>query len=443
MSEILLVDDETAFRNMTALLLKDAGHRVTTASDAQTALQILAQKSFPLMIFDLCLPDKDGLFLLQKVRERHLLSEVLVLTGHGSIDTAVKAMKKGAYDYLVKPINPDNFLVVVEKALEKYRLKYELKRLKNSFKQNIIARSTSMRQILSLMEQVAPTNAPVLITGESGTGKELIAQGIHQASQRRDKPFITVNCAALSNTLLESELFGYVKGAFTGATKEKKGIFEEANQGTVFLDEIGETSPNFQVKLLRVLQQGEVKRVGDAEIRKVNVRIIAATNKDLDKEIIQGNFRKDLYYRLQVIMIHIPPLRERKEDILPLALHFLDKYQKKYQKKLKFHPDTLDFLESYPWPGNVRELENAVERAVIVANGPQINIDDLGLKRTEGKFKKDNSVPSICSLAEVEKRHILNVLSATKGNKRQAARILKIGYNTLWRKLKKYQIDKA
>ena len=388
MAHILLVDDESSMRLTLTALLKRAGHTLMQAATGEDAEAKIADNHFDLVITDLNLSGTSGIEVLKAAKQSNPQTEVVLLTGYGSIETAVAAMKAGAIDYLTKPVDTEELLMAIERATERQKLKSEVARLreevgtKGSFNSgNIVASSPAMHDVLQMVERVAPTDAAVLIQGESGTGKELIARAIHQNSDRKDEAFIPINCGALPENLLESELFGHMKGAFTGAHQNKKGLFEEADGGTLFLDEIGEMSPLTQVKLLRVLQDQEVRRVGANTGVKVDVRIVAATNQNLMSNIESGAFREDLYYRLQVIVIHLPPLRERAEEVLPIATHYLQNYAQKFRKPLNgFTPEAERALKEYSWPGNIRELINAVERSAILCRGNVVEPDDLGLR---------------------------------------------------------------
>ena len=388
MAQILLVDDESSMRLTLTALLKRANHTLMQAATGSEALEKIEKNHFDVVITDLKLDAVSGLDVLRAAKINNPQTEVIVLTGYGSVETAVAAMKAGAIDYLTKPVDTEELLLAVERAKERQKLKSEVARLRGEVEHkgqfdsgSIVATSSAMHGILKMVERVAPTDATVLVQGESGTGKELIARAIHQNSPRKNEAFIPINCGALPENLLESELFGHVKGAFTGAHQNKKGLFEEADGGTLFLDEIGEMTPPTQVKLLRVLQDGEVRRVGGNSGVKTDVRLIAATNQNLHANIEDGAFREDLYYRLQVIVLHLPPLRERQEEILPIAVHYLKFYSQKFRKKLeRFSPAAQAALCDYSWPGNIRELINAVERSVILCQTDAVQPDDLGLR---------------------------------------------------------------
>ena len=442
-AKILIVDDEAIIRDSLHDWLGDAGYEVFTAEDSPQALGILEKEKLGIIIADLVMPGMDGIELMKRAKEIVPNVEVIIITAYGSIPTAISAIREGAYDYIEKPFCPERAELLIEKLVERQGLIEENlslhQRLEERYRfENIIAKSPKMQQVIEVIKIVAKSNATVLITGESGTGKELVARAIHSQSHRRDKPFIAVSCAALPESLLESELFGHEKGSFTGAYAQKKGKFEFTNRGTLFLDEIGEMSANIQVHLLRVLEEKEFTRVGGNELIKVDVRVISATNRDIKKAVADGQFREDLYYRLNVVTIELPPLRERKEDIPLLAQHFLKKFALENQKDITgFSPEASVFLLNYEWPGNVRELENAIERAVILAKNSSIQIADLP---QENLLLARSALPE-GSLEEVEKNHIQNVLAETKGNYSEAARILGISRMTLYNKAKAYGLN--
>jgi DNA-binding NtrC family response regulator len=443
----LLVEDDLSLSTLLSLELRRAGMAVTVCRNGQEALNKLGADTFDLVVTDLRLGDMDGLSVLKKSKESQPESEVIVITGHGSIDTAVAAIKAGAFDYLTKPVQPEELIMVLNKAAEHRNLVGEVRRLREEVKgkysfEGIVYASPAMQRVLDLVTKVAVTEATVLIQGESGTGKELVARAIHEKSARRAGAFVAINCGALPEGLLESELFGHVKGAFTGAERNKRGLFEEASGGTLFLDEISETTPGLQVKLLRALQEGEVRRVGDNHPVKVSGRLVAATNKDLGKLAADGKFREDLFYRLKVFPIQIPPLRERTEDILPLAEHFMRKARKKIGgKAARLSAPAAQALKAYHWPGNVRELEHAIERAMIMASAQEtIELQDLPGEIQAKAGGHENGHGTGASLEDIEKRHILSVLESCKNNQAEAAKKLGIGRNTLWRKLKAYGI---
>ncbi len=445
-TRILLVEDDLSLGTMLAMELKRRGHAIDVAKSGSEATEKMASSDYDAVVTDLKLGDIDGLEVLKRAKARDPRVEVLVMTGHGSIDTAVAAMKAGAYDYLTKPVEPEELSVVLNKALDHRRLVREVERLREEVKDKysfdgIVFSGPPMRKVLDLVQKVAATEATVLILGESGTGKELIARALHEKSARRNGAFVAINCGALPEGLLESELFGHVRGAFTGADRNKRGLFEEANNGTLFLDEISETTPALQVKLLRALQEGEVRRVGDNHPFKVSGRLLAATNKDLAKLVAEGKFREDLYYRLKVFPIDLPPLRDRTEDIVPLAEHFLRKAKKKLSSKaMKFSAEAAEALRAYRWPGNVRELEHVIERALIMASGAAIGVADLPPEMQPAHPAPAARDDCLETLEDAEKRHILQALKDCDGNQVEAAKKLGVARNTLWRKLKAYGI---
>jgi two-component system response regulator AtoC len=439
-NSILVVDDEAIVRESLRDWLSDAGHDVLVAEDGSQALAIIEQHRPSIAIVDLVMPGMDGIELLKKAKEISPSIEVIVITAYASISTAIAAMKQGAYDYVEKPFSPERVELLIEKLVEHQRLVEENislhQKLEGHYRfEDIITKSPKMQQMIELIKVVAKSNATVLITGESGTGKELVARAIHSQSYRKDKPFVPISCAALPESLLESELFGHEKGAFTGAHAQRKGKIEFANRGTLFLDEVGEMSANIQVHLLRVLEEKEFTRVGSNELIKVDVRVVSATNRDIREAIASGQFREDLYYRLNVVTIDLPPLRERKEDIPLLANHFLKKFTAENQKEVSgFSPEVTDFLLKYQWPGNVRELENTIERAVILAQNSEIQLADL-LQKSSSLI---NSASPIRSLDEVERNHIISILNETGRNYTKAAKILGISRATLYSKARKY-----
>lgn len=438
--KILVVDDEAIVRESLGDWLKDVGYQVFTAENGHKALEVIEREKPGIMITDLVMPGMDGIELMKRAKAQQPKIEVIIITAYASIPTAITAMKDGAYDYIEKPFCPERAELLVKKLAEHQELVEEnlslRQRLEDRYRfENIITKSAKMQRLIELIKVVGKSNATVLVTGESGTGKELVARAIHSQSHRHNKSFIAVSCAALPESLLESELFGHEKGSFTGAYAQKKGKFEFANGGTLFLDEIGEMSANIQVHLLRVLEEKEFTRVGGNEPLRVDVRVISATNKDLRKAIEKQEFREDLYYRLNVVNIELPPLRERKEDIPLLAEHFLNKFASENRKEITgFSPDAIEFLLDYDWPGNVRELENAVERAVILAQDSIITAADL----PQESMSLTSPATPRKSLKEVEKGHILNVLRETGENYSAAARILGISRMTLYKKAREY-----
>jgi two-component system response regulator AtoC len=441
--KILVVDDEAIVRESLSDWLKDVGYQVFTAENGHKALEVIENEKPSIMIADLVMPGMDGIELMKRAKAQEPKIEVIIITAYASIPTAINAMKEGAYDYIEKPFCPEKAEFLVKNLAEHQELVEEnlslRQRLEDRYRfENIIAKSSKMQRVIEVIKIVAKSNATVLITGESGTGKELVARAIHSQSHRRNKPFVAVSCAALPESLLESELFGHEKGSFTGAYARKKGKFEFANGGTLFLDEVGEMSANIQVHLLRVLEEKEFTRVGGNEPSRVDVRVISATNKDLRKAIEKQEFREDLYYRLNVVNIELPPLRERKEDIPLLAEHFLYKFAIENQKEITgFSPEAMEFVLDYDWPGNVRELENAIERAVILAKDSIITIGDLPQENLSPAY----STTPRKNLKEVERGHIWNVLRETGDNYSEAARILGISRMTLYNKAKEYGFD--
>jgi len=441
--KILVVDDEAIVRESLSDWLTDVGYQVLTAENGHKALEVIEKEKPGIMIADLVMPGMDGIELMKRAKAQQPKIEVIIITAYASIPTAITAMKEGAYDYIEKPFCPEKAEFLVKKLAEHQKLVEEnlalRQRLEDRYRfENIIAKSSKMQRVIEVIKIVAKSNATVLITGDSGTGKELVARAIHSQSHRLNKPFVAVSCAALPESLLESELFGHEKGSFTGAYTQKKGKFEFANGGTLFLDEVGEMSANIQVHLLRVLEEKEFTRVGGNEPFRVDVRVISATNKDLKKAIEKQEFREDLYYRLNVVNIELPPLRERSEDVPLLAEYFLHKFAMENHKEITgFSPKAMEFVLDYDWPGNVRELENAIERAVILAKDSVITIADLPQENLSPAY----STTPRKNLKEVERGHIWNVLRETGENYSEAARILGISRMTLYNKAKEYGFD--
>jgi len=448
--KILVVDDEDSHRIMLRAVLSEDGYAVTEAADGTDAIMAVEKEAFDVILLDIRMTTMDGIEALTEIRKMSPLVPVLIMTAYASVKTAVEALKAGAFDYLTKPLDIEELKILIEKTLEHYHLRAEnlvlKERLGDRFDfTRIIGRSPKMKSLLDTLAMVAPSDATVLIMGESGTGKEVVANAIHHNSPRAGQPFIKVSCASLPETLLESELFGHKKGAFTGAVYRREGRFQLAHRGTIFLDEVGEMSRATQMKLLRALQEKEFEPVGSAQTIKVDIRVIAATNKDLEKDVKDGRFREDLYYRLNVVPIVLPPLRERKEDISPLTDHFLALYGEKNRKSLKgISGKALDLLVRYDWPGNIRELENCIERAVIMAREevivpadfpPQIQM----LSREEGT--NGFNIPSGISLEEMERALIVKTLAETDGNRTRASEILGINRRTLQNKLKQYGLN--
>ena len=443
MINILVVDDEEPFRRLLYKELSRKGYAVEVALDGSEALRVLHDRAFDIILLDVVMPGVDGISLMKKMKEDPGTPAIIVLTGKATVETAVEAMKNGAYDYLTKPYKLDELAIVIDRAYEFSRLSVKSKLLEQELVRKespfeFIGKSRQLQDILAMIQKVAPTDSPVFIQGESGTGKELVANTVWHLSTRKNAPFIALNCATLSENLIESEIFGHEKGAFTSAYQAKHGLVEVADRGTLFLDEIGEMPIGLQAKLLRFLDSGEFRRVGGNKTLRVDVRMIAATNKDLLGQIKAGRFREDLYYRLNVINVTIPPLRERKEDIIELARHFLGKYAKKLSKSIsEFTGEALDLLTGYNWPGNVRELENVIERAVILCESGGIGAEDLSIS-SYAAVADMNINPS---LEEMEKNYILRVLKEAGNNQSKASQLLGIDRKTLYLKLKKYGIS--
>jgi DNA-binding NtrC family response regulator len=437
--KLLIVDDELSVRDSLAKWFTEEGYDVATAECANEALTRVAEQTFEVALVDIKMRGTDGIELQRRLHEIYPDMLVIIMTGYASVETAIAALKNGAFDYVNKPLDPDEIAHLVAKAMSHRQTQQENVRLKETVADlahpaEIIGQSSAMKRIFEAIETVSPTDATVLVTGESGTGKELVGHAIHAASNRRYHPMVVIHCGALAETLLESELFGHEKGAFTGAQYRKKGKFEIAEGGTVFLDEIGDISLKTQTDLLRVLQEREIVRVGGNQTIKVDFRIIAATNKDLEQLIEEGKFRPDLYYRLNVFRIELPPLRERREDIPPLVDHFVRKFSREMNKKIsRVSPAAMTLLQQYAWPGNIRELENAVERAMVVAQEPDLREQDFTLKSRNGTI-----IGGPRCLDDVEKEHILRVLDECSGNQTRAAEVLGIDRVTLHHKLKKY-----
>ena len=444
---LLIIDDEIIFRQLLARIIGLEGFTIFQAESVGQGLKILEkQKNIDLILTDVKLPDGNGIAFIEKLRAASPGSEVIVMTAFGTIHDGVEAMKRGAFDYFTKGNDNEQIILALNRAADKVRLQKRVTELENRLGskygfETILGSSKIILDTIRMAEKVAPTDSTVLLEGETGVGKELFAQALHHASPRKSKPFVAVNCSAFSKELMESELFGHRKGAFTGAVADKKGLFEEANEGTLFLDEIGEMNPDLQAKLLRVLETQTFLKVGEAKETHVNVRFIAATNRNLKNEVEHGHFREDLYYRLSSFKLSVPCLRERKEDIETLAEHFMKLYASKIQKKIRgMESDFLKKLKDYQWKGNIRELKNAMERAVILSDRETLSVDLL---------PPEILIPDSCSgekstmsIAAIEKWHIENVLNHTNGNKAEAARILEIGLATLYRKIEDYGLHK-
>jgi two-component system, NtrC family, response regulator len=454
METILIVDDERNYTLILAAVLEDAGFETLTANSGPEALDILSESDVDLVLTDMKMPTMDGIELLERIKKEDADLPVIMMTAHGTVEKAVEAMQKGAYNYILKPFDNERLVLYVNKAVSMYRVVKENRQLRSAVESrysfhNIIGKSKSMQDVFEVIEKVAPAAATVLIEGASGTGKELVANALHFNSPRKDKPFVAVNCSALAETLLESELFGHEKGAFTGAVSMKKGRFEIADGGTLFLDEIGELSPGLQVKLLRVLQERVIERVGGVKPISVNIRLIAATNKSLKAEVAEGNFREDLFYRLNVVPITLPPLRERLEDIRPLVEHFIAKYQSERNTGLPvtgIDREVERLFYEYDWPGNVRELENVIERAVVMSPTEMIQVSDLPKDFIDhanstlhmGGIPVDANLYD--TLALVEKNMIIRALKKANYVQAHAAELLGIGKSGLNQKIKKYKL---
>ncbi|MCL6565761.1 MAG: sigma-54 dependent transcriptional regulator [Acidobacteriia bacterium] len=434
---VLIVDDEAVVRDSLSKWLREEGYEVGTAENATEALKQMVAQRWDLALVDIRMPGTDGIELQKRLRQIDPDLIVIIITGYASVETAVQALKQGAYDYVTKPFDPDDIAHLIRNAIGHRRAARESLRLQETLAEvippvELVGNSAPMRAVLQAIETVAPTDATVLITGESGTGKELVARAIHRLSPRRFHPFVVIHCGALPETLLESELFGHEKGAFTGAQYRRKGKFEIADGGTVFLDEIGDISLKTQTDLLRVLQDHQITRIGSTQPIQVDFRCIAATHRNLEQLIAEGSFRPDLYYRLNVFRIELPPLRQRPDDIPLLVEHFVRKFSQQMNKPIvRVAPEAMALLQAHPWPGNVRELENAVERAMVVAQGPELRVQDFTLK-LQGSEREPQT------LEEVERAHILKVLEECGGNQTRAAQILDIDRVTLHNKLKRY-----
>ena len=446
-ARILVVDDEEDLRLGLAETLQGEDHQVETAADGWKALEQARALRFDLALVDLKMPGMDGMVVLDQLKQLSPETLVVLITGHATVESAVAAMKLGAYDYLAKPFKLDQVRLVVRRAVEQKRLADENRRLRQEVEhyhrfEQIVGKSACMQELFRAIEKAAPTSSTVLIAGETGTGKDLVARALHQRSPRANGPLISISCGAIPEALLESELFGHVKGAFTGAHADREGVFEAAEGGTLFLDEIGDLPLPMQVKLLRALQEREIQRLGESRARKVDVRLVAATHRDLRQEMQQGRFREDLYYRLDVLSVVVPALRQRREDIPLLVEHFLRKYNTEMSKALRgTSPETIALLTRYDWPGNVRELQNAIERAVILQEGPQLQPEDFLLGRTGQAPAAAEPEGAMISLEEMERRHILWVLRQTDNHQSRAAQILGIGRRTLYRKIREYGLD--
>lgn len=445
MKKILLIDDEEKFRKLLARIIELEKIEVSQAETGAAGLKLLEKQYFDVVICDVKLPDANGVELIPQIKKTQPLAEIILLTAYGNIPDGVLAIKNGAFDYITKGDDNNRIIPLVYRALEKVELSKRVNQLEQKIEQkysfeNIIGKSAPILSSIEMGRKVAQTDATVLLTGETGTGKEVFAQSIHYGSQRKNKSFVAINCSAFSKELLESELFGHKAGAFTGALKDKKGLFEEAHEGTIFLDEIGEMPIDLQAKILRVLETKEFLKIGETKSQKIDVRIIAATNRILEKEIETEHFRRDLYYRLSVFQIHLPPLRERISDIKLFVHEFVNLFAAKSNKKVDaISPDYLKLLEQNSWKGNIRELRNVIERSVILTDNDTLSIDTLPLEIQYPDTDSSDFITTM-ALSDIERLHIEKILNYTKGNKAEAARILKIGIATLYRKIEEYKL---
>ena len=448
MSKILIIDDEVQIRTLLTRMMELEGYDVCQAGDCRAALKQLELQNPDVVLCDVFLPDGNGVDLVLAIKKAAPNVEVILLTAHGNIPDGVQAIKNGAFDYITKGDDNNKIIPLISRAVEKARMNVRLEKLEKKVGQtysfdSILGESKVLKDAVSLAQKVSGTDVPVLLTGETGTGKEVFAQAIHYSSKRARQNFVAVNCSSFSKELLESEMFGHKAGSFTGALKDKKGLFEEANNGTIFLDEIGEMAFELQAKLLRILETGEYIKIGDTKPTRVNVRIIAATNRNLSQEIVAGRFREDLFYRLSVFQIHLPPLRERAGDIRLLAKAFIKSFAEQLARPVvEIAPAFLEALDSQPWKGNIRELRNVIERSMIVCESGYLDIADLPFDIQNAHYEHSNdSSPGSFELSAMERRHIARVLEYTKGNKTEAARLLKIGFTTLYRKIDEYKIS--
>ena len=447
MSKILVVDDEVQIRTLLSRMLELEGYEVGQAGDCRTALKQLEFQSPDVVLCDVFLPDGNGVDLVASIKKTAPNVEIILLTAHGNIPDGVQAIKNGAFDYITKGDDNNKIIPLVSRAAEKARMNVRLEKLEKKVGQtysfdSVLGDSKVVKDAILLAQKVSGTDVPVLLTGETGTGKEVFAQAIHYNSKRAKQNFVAVNCSSFSKELLESEMFGHKAGSFTGALKDKKGLFEEANNGTIFLDEIGEMAFELQAKLLRILETGEYIKIGDTKPTRVNVRIIAATNRNLQEEIAAGHFREDLFYRLSVFQIHLPPLRERAGDVRLLAKAFVRSLSCSLARPItEIAPAFLEALEQQPWKGNIRELRNVIERSLIVCESERLDVADLPLDIQNAHYEQSSETcPGSFELSVMERRHIARVLEYTKGNKTEAARLLKIGLTTLYRKIEEYGI---
>jgi two-component system response regulator HydG len=444
MGKILVVDDQRNMRTTLAMMLRGGGHEVDEAANGEQGRESGATGAYDVVITDLRMGEYDGIDVLRGVKEAQPMTEVIVMTAYGTIENAVEAMRAGAFDYIQKPFTEQELIVKVSRALETRRLQGQVQLFAREFKEkyhleNIVGRSQAIRDVLTRVIKIAPTDATVLITGESGTGKELVARAVHVNSRRAQRPFVTVNCAAISETLLESELFGHARGAFTGAIAARKGLFEEADGGTFFFDEIAETTPAFQAKLLRAIQEGEIRHVGENKPIKVDIRVVAATNVDLARAVEERRFRQDLYYRLNVVRFRLPPLRERREDVPLLVEHFLEKHCRKMNTRVRLADGVMERLDVYDFQGNVRELENLVEQSVALCTGGVIRVDDI-LPRSPKTAEQREGRTLADIVDDAERVAVESALRASEGSRERAAEALDISPTTLWRKMNRLGI---
>lgn len=448
MGKVLIIDDENQLRKLLSRIIGLEGYEVLQADSCKSGMKQLVGADPEVVLCDVCLPDGNGVDLVMEMKKINPLVEIIMLTAHGNIPDGVQAIKNGAFDYITKGDDNNKIIPLLSMAMEKAKAARKVRRLEeNTGKRysfdSILGKSRSLKEVVELAKKVSGTDVPVLLTGETGTGKEVFAQAIHDNSSRRQKSFVAINCSSFTKELLESEMFGHKAGAFTGAVKDKKGLFEEADKGTIFLDEIGEMAFDLQAKLLRILETGEFIKLGDTKLTKVNVRVIAATNRDLQKEIAEEHFREDLFYRLSVFQIHLPPLRERVEDIAGYVNVFVKGFEKKVGKQIQsIEPAYIEALKRHPWKGNVRELRNVVERSMIIVEGNYLTVKDLPVEIQNAQaIQTGEPTFSDFELANMERKHIIKVLQYTAGNKTEAARLMHIGLTTLYRKIEEYDIN--
>lgn len=448
MGKVLIIDDENQLRKLLSRIIGLEGYEVLQADSCKSGMKQLVGADPEVVLCDVCLPDGNGVDLVMEMKKINPLVEIIMLTAHGNIPDGVQAIKNGAFDYITKGDDNNKIIPLLSMAMEKAKAARKVRRLEeNTGKRysfdSILGKSRSLKEVVELAKKVSGTDVPVLLTGETGTGKEVFAQAIHDNSSRRQKSFVAINCSSFTKELLESEMFGHKAGAFTGAVKDKKGLFEEADKGTIFLDEIGEMAFDLQAKLLRILETGEFIKLGDTKLTKVNVRVIAATNRDLQKEIAEEHFREDLFYRLSVFQIHLPPLRERVEDIAGYVNVFMKGFEKKVGKQIQsIEPAYIEALKRHPWKGNVRELRNVVERSMIIVEGNCLTVNDLPVEVQNAQaIQTGEPTFSDFELANMERKHIIKVLQYTAGNKTEAARLMHIGLTTLYRKIEEYDIN--